>query len=185
MLLLGKCRSCGHKIGPTPLLIELAAIALGAISVLLLPPSEALAASIFGWLLLPLIILDYQHYWLPDRLIIPLAIAGLLAGPTLTSSMTWSDRGAGLLAGFGVLEAIRLGFKRWRGYHGMGAGDPKLFGVLGIWMGWQTLPIILLGASAIGLCLALVTRLMFARPPDLLPFGSYLCAAAFLFVTLG
>lgn len=168
-----------------PLLVELAAILLGAIPVVLMVPEQAVAASIFGWLLLPLIILDYRHYWLPNRLIVLLATAGLLVGPMLDPLITWFDRGVGLLAGFAVLEAVRLGFKRWRGYDGMGAGDPKLFGALGIWMGWQALPMILLGASAIGLCLAFVTRWVFTRPTNFLPFGSYLCAAAFLFATLG
>lgn len=168
-----------------PLLVELAAISLGVIPVVLMSPDQAMATSIFGWLLLPLIILDYRYYWLPNRLTLLLATVGLLAGPMLDPSITWFDRGVGLLAGFAILEAVRLGFRCWRGYDGMGAGDPKLFGALGIWMGWQALPIILLGASAIGLCISLVTRWVFTRPPNFLPFGSYLCAAAFLLATLG
>jgi len=167
-----------------PQLVELAAILLGAFPVLLLPAPQAVTASILGWLLLPLIILDYRHYWLPDRLIILLVISGLLAGLLLNPSITWFDRGAGLLAGFASLEAIRVGFKRWRGYEGMGAGDPKLFGALGIWVGWQALPIILLGASAIGLCVILVTRSALTQSSNFLPFGSYLCGAAYLFATL-
>lgn len=184
MLLRGKCRSCGQKIGAMPLFVELAAILLGAIPVLLLPETQAVATSVFGWLLLPLIILDYRHLWLPDRLIMLLVIAGLLAGLLLDPSIIWFDRGAGLVAGFATLEAIRIGFKRWRGYEGMGAGDPKLFGALGIWLGWQALPFILLGASFIGLCLVLVTRSGLAQSRNLLPFGSYLCGAAYLFATL-
>jgi len=183
LLLRSKCRACGQKIGAMPQLVELAAIVLGTVPVLLLPGPQAVAASVFGWLLLPLIILDYRYYWLPDRLVILLAISGLFVGLLLDSPITWFDRCAGLIAGFGTLEAIRVGFKRWRGYDGMGAGDPKLFGALGIWLGWQALPIVLLGASAIGICI-FVARSALTQSSNFLPFGSYLCGAAYLFAML-
>jgi len=183
-LLKGKCRACGKKIGALPLTVEVVAIAVGTFPILFLPPIQAIGAAVFGWLLLPLVVLDWRHFWLPDRLLILLAIAGPFAGLMLNPSLTWFDRGAGMVAGFVTLEAIRVGFKRWRGYEGMGAGDPKLFGALGIWVGWQALPIILLGASVIGLCLILVTRTKNTQSRNLLPFGSYLCGAAYLFATL-
>jgi leader peptidase (prepilin peptidase)/N-methyltransferase len=183
-LLKGKCRACGKKIGALPLTVEVVAIAVGTFPILFLPPIQAIGAAVFGWLLLPLVVLDWRHFWLPDRLLILLAIAGPFAGLMLNPSLTWFDRGAGMVAGFVTLEAIRVGFKRWRGYEGMGAGDPKLFGALGIWVGWQALPIILLGASAIGLCLILATRTKNTQSRNLLPFGSYLCGAAYLFAIL-
>jgi leader peptidase (prepilin peptidase)/N-methyltransferase len=117
-------------------------------------------------------------------LLILLAIAGPLAGLLLNPSVTWFDRGVGMVAGFASLEAIRVGFKRWRGYEGMGGGDPKLFGALGIWVGWQALPMILLGASAIGLTLILVAHTTRTQSRNLLPFGSYLCGAAYLFAMM-
>lgn len=184
VLLKGKCRACGEKIGAMPLLVEVVAISIGTVPAVFLPPIQAIGAAIFGWLLLPLFVLDWRHFWLPDRLLILLAISGPLAGMLLNPSLTWLDRGVGMAAGFASLEAIRISFKRWHGYEGMGAGDPKLFGALGIWVGWQALPIILLGASAIGLCLILVTRTTLTQSPNLLPFGSYLCGSAYLFATL-
>jgi leader peptidase (prepilin peptidase)/N-methyltransferase len=184
ILLKGKCRACGRKIGALPLIFEVTAILVGTFPILELPPIQAIGAAVFGWLLLPLLFLDWRHFWLPDRLLILLAIAGPLAGLLLNPSVTWFDRGVGMAAGFVSLEAIRVGFKRWRGYEGMGAGDPKLFGALGIWVGWQALPMILLGASAIGLGLILVTRTTRTQSPNLLPFGSYLCGAAYLFSTV-
>jgi len=184
ILLKGKCRACGRKIGALPLIFEVTAILVGTFPILFLPPIQAIGAAVFGWLLLPLLFLDWRHFWLPDRLLILLAIAGPLAGLLLNPSVTWFDRGVGMAAGFVSLEAIRVGFKRWRGYEGMGAGDPKLFGALGIWVGWQALPMILLGASAIGLGLILVTHTTRTQSRNLLPLGSYLCGAAYLFATV-
>lgn len=184
ILLKGKCRACGKKIGALPLIFEVTAILIGTFPILFLSPIQAVGAAVFGWLLLPLVFLDWRHFWLPDRLLMLLAIAGTLAGLLLNPYVTWFDRGVGMFAGFVSLEAIRVGFKRWRGYEGMGAGDPKLFGALGIWVGWQALPMILLGASAIGLGLILVTRTTRTQSRNLLPFGSYLCGAAYLFATV-
>jgi len=184
ILLKGKCRACGKEIGALPLIFEVTAILVGTFPILFLSPIQAVGAAVFGWLLLPLVFLDWRHFWLPDRLLILLAIAGPLAGLLLNPSVTWFDRAVGMAAGFVSLEAIRVGFKRWRGYEGMGAGDPKLFGALGIWVGWQALPMILLGASAIGLGLILVTRTTRTQSRNLLPFGSYLCGAAYLFATV-
>lgn len=184
ILLKGKCRACGKEIGALPLIFEVTAILVGTFPILFLSPIQAVGAAVFGWLLLPLVFLDWRHFWLPDRLLILLAIAGPLAGLLLNPSVTWFDRAVGMAAGFASLEAIRVGFKRWRGYEGMGAGDPKLFGALGIWVGWQALPMILLGASAIGLGLILVTRTARTQSRNLLPFGSYLCGAAYLLSTV-
>ena len=115
ILLKGKCRACGKKIGALPLIFEVVAILVGTFPILFLPPIQAIGAAVFGWLLLPLVFLDWRHFWLPDRLLILLAIAGPLAGLLLNPSVTWFDRGVGMAAGFVSLEAIRVGFKRWRG----------------------------------------------------------------------
>ena len=68
--------------------------------------------------------------------------------------MALPDRLIGAAAGYGALTLVRLGYRRLRGREGMGGGDPKLLGALGAWMGWQTLPLILLIASGTALMLA-------------------------------
>jgi leader peptidase (prepilin peptidase) / N-methyltransferase len=180
LLLRGKCRNCGQPIGLRPLAIELVAASIGAVSAILFPADQAIAAAIFGWLLLPLIILDFDHLWLPDRLILMLAVAALIAGPALAPEVRWPDRAIGLLCGFASLEIIRRAYLAYRQREGMGAGDPKLFGAIGLWLGWQALPLILLVASLIGLgCVAAQVR-----HPSLqtaaFPLGSYLGIASFL-----
>ncbi len=182
IFLKGKCRECGHNIGFQPIAVELVAASVGAVSCLLLPASQALAAAVFGWSLLPLIILDYKHLWLPDRLVVLLIIAGLLFGPLLTPVVSASDRAIGALAGFFSLEIIRLTYKISRNRDGMGPGDPKLFGALGIWLGWQSLPLTLLIASAIGLGILITARAATIRNQSIFPFGSYLAVAGYLMV---
>ena len=184
-LLRGKCRNCGQKIGADTALAESAGILIGVISVALLPADQALAAAMFGWLLLPLVILDYRHLWLPDRLILLLAATGVLVSALLLPDLDWTSRVAGAAAGFLSLELIRLAYKRFRGIEGMGAGDPKLFGALGIWLGWQALPVTLLLASALGLGFILLMRRRAAGHDTALPMGSYLAVAAYLVAVFG
>ena len=177
-VLQGRCRSCRQKIAAETIAIELVAASIGAVSVLAFPEGQALAAAIFGWLLLPLIILDYSHLWLPNRLVLLLAVTGLFVGPMLLPEVMLVDRVIAALSGFLCLEAIRLAFKIFRGHEGLGAGDPKLFGALGLWLGWEAMPITLLLSSVIGLAVALSTRQSSGQIRSAFPFGSYLAVAA-------
>jgi leader peptidase (prepilin peptidase)/N-methyltransferase len=164
---------------------ELTAALIGAVSVLLLPAEQAIAGAVFGWLLLPLVVLDHQHLWLPNRLVLLLAVMGVLVGPMLTPDIAWTGRATGMLVGFLSLEIIRQAYKFFRKHDGMGAGDPKLFGALGIWLGWQALPITLLIASVIGLALVSSLHVITKYQRDALPFGSFLGVAAFAIVLIG
>ena len=83
------------------------------------------------------------------------------------------------------MEFIRQAYKFFRKHDGMGAGDPKLFGALGIWLGWQALPITLLIASAIGLTVVSNLHIIAKHQRDALPFGSFLGVAAFAVVLIG
>lgn len=179
VLLNGKCRNCDGEIGSQSLFIELSALVIGAVSILIFPQGQALAAAIFGWLLLPLVMLDFDHFWLPNRLVLLLAITGLFAGPLLAADVAWLDRAIGALLGFLSLEAVRLVYRKYRHRDGMGAGDPKLFGALGIWLGWQMLPMTLLWASVLGLIFFGRACLARDRRTAALPLGAYLAIAAY------
>jgi leader peptidase (prepilin peptidase)/N-methyltransferase len=90
-------------------------------------------------------------------------------------------RATGALAGFAVLWLIAAGYRRFAGRDGMGAGDPKLLGAIGAWLGWAALPLVVLGASLLGLALVAFDQL---RGRDLardtmLPLGALLAAVAF------
>jgi leader peptidase (prepilin peptidase) / N-methyltransferase len=177
LALRGKCRTCKAPIGYMSPATEGAALALGLIPALLLPAGEAVAAALLGWLLLPLILLDLRHYWLPDRLILLLALAALPVALLLMPEPRWPDRLIAAAIAFIALEAIRRAFRALRGVDGMGAGDPKLFAAIALWTGWQALPFILLSASIVGLAHALVRG---RSEQTQFPFGAYLGGAAIL-----
>lgn len=169
----GRCRACGTAIDPIHFEVEICAAIVGAAALGLAPGPSGLALALFGWLLLPLAWLDWRHFWLPDRLVLPLAIGGLAFGALLGASLT--ERIIGGLAGWAALSLLSLTYKRVRGREGLGQGDPKLLGAIGLWLGWVPLAPVLMLAAALGLALALARGL---SGNDSLPFGTLLSIAA-------
>lgn len=145
----GRCRTCGAPIDRRHPTIEAAAAIIGAASLWVSPDLGGLLGAIFGWALLTLAILDSEHFWLPDALTLPLLAAGLAAGLLVDPPLV--DRLVGAVAGFAALAGIGLAYRALRGRQGLGGGDPKLFGAIGAWVGWQMLPFVLLLAALIGL----------------------------------
>ena len=180
LVLRGRCRTCHSPIGRRYPLLEAASAMIGAVAGFLFPNGEAIAAAVLGWWLLLLGVLDVEHFWLPDRLTLPLIAAGLfvafaLGSPLLTDSLI------GAAAGFLIFAGIAAAYRAYRGREGLGGGDAKLFAAAGAWLGWQQLPTVLLAAACGGLFAAL---LLFSRKADFmvqrLPFGAFLAPAIWL-----
>lgn len=135
------------------------------------------AALIFTWGLLGLSFIDLDHTLLPDHLIFPLLWLGLLISlPALFVSS--ADAIIGAVAGYSGLFLLNAIFFRITGKIGMGHGDFKLCALMGAWMGWKLLPLILLLSAVAGLvvgCIWLALRKKSIHTP--LPFGPYLACA--------
>ncbi|PXA92935.1 prepilin peptidase [Nostoc sp. 3335mG] len=181
LLLRGRCRRCGGPIAVSHVVTELAGLAIGVIAGLVAPGGEGVAGAVCGWLLVALAALDLAALWLPDRLTFGLALAAL-AGGIAGIAPDLPTRLIGGLAGFGSLWTVATLYRRLRGRVGLGGGDPKLFGAIGLWLGWQALPLVLLIASIAGLVAVAVMAAMGRRPTvtDRLPLGTLLAASAFL-----
>lgn len=176
----GRCRRCGAPIDPFHSRVEIASAAIGALALAWMPGAAGWLWALFGWLLLPLALLDARHFWLPDRLNALLAVVGLLFAGLLLDTPLF-DRWIGALAGGLVLAAIAWAYRRARGGDGMGGGDPKLVAAIGAWLGWQALPLMLLLASLGGIVWALLTHKEKGDPPLALrrvPFGLFASIAA-------
>jgi leader peptidase (prepilin peptidase) / N-methyltransferase len=176
----GQCRSCGARIPPLHLQMEIAAAALAALALVLQPNAGGIALALFWLLLLAPAVLDARHFWLPDRLILVLALGGLVLGG-FVSGEAIQHRLIGGIAGFAALWLLAHAYRRFRGRDGLGLGDSKLLGAIGLWTGWMALPPILLLASAIGLAVALAqgrSRL------EQMPFGTLLIVATIVSTAL-
>jgi leader peptidase (prepilin peptidase)/N-methyltransferase len=175
----GRCRSCEAPIDPRHWQIELACAALGVISGIAIPGPIGVVGAVFGWLLLALAALDVAEFWLPDALTGTLAAAGLAS--IAVARPDWSDRLIGGAAGFVSLWLIAFAYRRLRGRDGLGGGDPKLFGAIGLWVGWAMLPFVLLLACTVGLGAVLTARLrgQTITATDYVPFGALMAIAAY------
>jgi leader peptidase (prepilin peptidase) / N-methyltransferase len=174
----GRCSKCAAPIGRTQIFAELAAMVIGAAAILWLPPQDALRFALMAWLLLPLIILDFRYFWLPDSLVAALAISGLVSGLLLVPDYNWGlHLGAAAICWL-ALEGIRLGYRRLRGTDGMGAGDPKLLATLALWIAPLHLPYLLLASSGLGLIYAIARHSRDNVTENKLSFGAFLAIAA-------
>ncbi|MDP9413074.1 MAG: A24 family peptidase [Pseudomonadota bacterium] len=180
LALRGRCRRCGATIEKRYPLIEAASALIGFASGLAYSDSQALAASVLGWWLLLLGLLDFEHYWLPNRLTYPLILLGLAATAWLQPMLLLHNIiGAG--AGFALLSGMAAGYRKLRRRHGLGGGDAKLFAAAGAWLGWYTLPFVLLGSAVAALAVALaMPRRGGAFLVQRLPFGAFLAPAIWI-----
>lgn len=184
----GRCRACQAPI--PPILWQAEGVgALAGIAAYLSAPDPGRAGLLLVWLisLLALTLADLRAFRLPNALVLACALAGaalVLAGdgtgwPDLPTRLR--DAGIGALAGAGAFWLIRTGYSLLAGREGMGLGDVKLMGALGLVLGLQTLPIAVLMAAVAALCLALMRAARRGRTLNRLgrvPFGAALAVAA-------
>ncbi|WP_029724452.1 prepilin peptidase [Sphingomonas sp. UNC305MFCol5.2] len=177
----GRCRGCGAPIHPSHLITELLGLAIGVAAGVAMPGPGGVAGAVFGWLLLALAALDLAAFWLPNLLTGSLAAAGLATG-ALGIPPAMDARLIGGIGGYAALAAVAAAYRLIRGRQGLGGGDPKLFGAIGCWLGWQALPMVLLAGASIGLAavLGFVSAGRKVTGTDRMPFGVMLAAAAWL-----
>lgn len=157
-----------QPIGRAWWVIALAAGALVSWHSLLSPAANAPAMSA-GWLgqhafigafvalLVALTRIDLTTRLLPDPLTAGLVLSGLLFHWLFeTGQLLAGIQGAAL--GYGLLWLLARLFEWLRGQEAMGRGDFFMAAGLGAWLGWKSLPMILMLASLSALIVAVVMR---------------------------
>ncbi|MGL4206794.1 MAG: prepilin peptidase [Aeromonadaceae bacterium] len=186
LCLRGRCRSCQTPISARYPLVELLTGLISLAIALTQPPGLALlGALLLSWVLVALTFIDLDKMLLPDQLTLPLLWLGLLLnlGGTFASL---TDAVIGAAAGYLLLWSLYWAFKLLTGKEGMGYGDFKLLAALGAWLGWQSLPLILILSSlvgaVVGITLIALRRHEQANP---IPFGPYLAMAGWIALLWG
>jgi leader peptidase (prepilin peptidase)/N-methyltransferase len=158
--------------------IELAALAVALSAAMVLSGWLLWASLVLGWTLLTLAAIDLRHYFLPDRLTLPLIPIGLAVAYAIDPAKL-AEHAIGAAAGIVVFALIALLYRRLRGREGLGLGDAKLLGAGGAWLGWQALPSVVALAAAIALALALAGALAGGKlsATTKIAFGPYLALA--------
>jgi len=193
LLLRARCSHCSAPISSRYPLVELLTAGLWVAALLAQPsamgpnPQPWLLAAA-GWLLLswllPLVLIDLDHLWLPE----PLCRIGLLLGLAVTAVIGFqqsSDTGRVLLfhhlvaSGIGLVgfESVSALAHKAIGRPALGLGDAKLAALLGAWLGLTGLGITVILAVFAGAVLGSIGRLSgLLGKHQPFPFGPFLAA---------
>jgi prepilin signal peptidase PulO-like enzyme (type II secretory pathway) len=150
-------------------------------AVWLAPPELSVFTAAFGWLLLALSNIDLRTQLLPDILNAVLLVLGA-SMVFLVRQDAWLMHVAGAGLGFAMLWAVETGYRRMRGRDGLGRGDAKLLGAIGVWVGATALPQVLLIASLSGLIAALIQSWLRRAPVSAstrIAFGPWIALGGF------
>lgn len=186
LFLKGKCSQCGIKISLQYPFVELFTAILTTIVVWTYGFSiQSFGAILLTWFLISLSGIDIKTQLLPDNMTLPLLWLGIVFNIFNTyTDLTSSVLGA--IFGYLSLWSVFHIFKLITGKEGMGYGDFKLLAALGAWLGWQSLPLIILLSSAVGAIIGItmiVTKLQERSTP--IPFGPYLAIAGWIAMLYG
>lgn len=182
----GRCSNCGSLISVQYPLIELLSAFVTAYILTVHGISEkALFSLIFTYSLIVLAVIDMREQILPDQITLPLVWVGLIASILgYWSNPTSAIIGASL--GYLSLWSVMHLFKWITGKEGMGYGDFKLNAAIGAWLGWQTVPTVILVSSFLGAIIGLFAIIFLGhdrRSP--FAFGPYLCLAGWVAMEWG
>jgi prepilin signal peptidase PulO-like enzyme (type II secretory pathway) len=172
----GRCHKCGRPSGAHEPIAALGGAGIVAASLAFAPAGTLFFTILLGWLLLALALIDLRMFILPDRLNLAVFALGAVM-VALTRPEVWVDHAAGAVVGYGALFSIEVLYRRLRGRDGLGRGDAKLFGALGVWLGWAGLAPAMLIASLSGILATLISALVRREPVgsgSVLAFGPWI-----------
>jgi leader peptidase (prepilin peptidase)/N-methyltransferase len=186
LLLRGACRGCGMRISFRYPAVELLAGLFTLLLVWMHGPTAAFAASFFFCsAMVVLIFTDYDHQILPNTVTIPGTVAGFLFS-LFPGGVTWVSSLIGLVLGWVAIVAVSKAYKKMRGVEGMGMGDAKMMALVGAFLGWPSVLLVLVIGSFLG-SLAGVFLLSSGRGglQAKLPFGTFLGIAGLVALFFG
>ena len=181
LLLGGKCRSCSTAISPRYPAVEAATAALFAAVVLVhgLTAQSALGLVLVA-LLVPIALIDLDLRIIPNKL----TLAGAIAAVALTAALEPSELPERLFAGAALAFVFAL--PAFIG-GGMGMGDAKLVGVLGLFLGWHAVIAIMVGlavGTAVGVFVIASQGMSRGRKAKI-PFGPFLALGGIVALLAG
>ncbi len=186
LFLRGRCRACGNRISPRYPLVELlTALVSAGVAWHFGFGWQVLGALLLSWSLIALSFIDADTQLLPDDITLPLLWLGL--GFNLFGTYaSLEDAVIGAMAGYLSLWSVFMLFRLLTGKEGMGYGDFKLLAMLGAWLGWQSLPLIIMASSLVGavfgIIMMILARLGRSQP---IPFGPYIACAGWIALLWG
>ncbi|MDE0322942.1 MAG: prepilin peptidase [Candidatus Poribacteria bacterium] len=192
LLLRGKCRQCRAKISVLYSLVELATAGLFLVMYYHFGLTlEFLLALAFIAVLLPIAVIDAQHYIIPNVII----VTGLVLGCVIVCAIAYQrtdvwyllTRLIGAVVGGAALWLVAVIGSAILRKKAMGGGDIKLMALIGLFLGaWPELAMVIgfsaLSGAVVGTAL-IVSGVKSRQSP--IPYGPFLAGAAVLVLLWG
>ena len=182
LILRGQCRDCSARISPRYPLVEAATALLCVGAVLTHSSAAAIALSVVLILILvPAALIDFEYRIIPNRLTGLGAILALVIGTALDPSGEPARLAAGAAAG-GFFLLAALAYPR-----GMGMGDVKLAGMMGLFLGSAVAGGLLVGllAGVIAGIVVMARKGVAAGRKTKVPFGPFLALGGIVAIFAG
>jgi len=189
ILNLGKCKNCKSNINISYLVVEILTAILFVYAYSLYGLNvKTLAYIIFYSGLLIIFFTDLKYYLILDKITIPLSVLGLIFtffkhnpfDVNIFSSII------GGVIGYLIIYIIRFLFFKVRKVEGMGLGDAKLFLVVGIWLGVESIYLILASSAITGAIVGSLIIYLYKKDKNFqIPYGCFIVIASALYPYLG
>lgn len=192
LFLRGKCRHCSAKISVLYPIVELGTAVLFLVMYYQFGNTlKFLHALIFISVMIPIFVIDAQHYIIPNAL----SLTGLVLGVVIVSAIAYQDKSVdylrerliGFVAGGVVIWLIAFIGSAILRKKAMGMGDVKLMAVIGLFLGaWPELPMVIalsaFSGAVIGTLLIVTGRKSRESP---IPYGPFIVGAALVVLLWG
>jgi len=188
LFLRGKCRACGGRIPFRYPVVEALAGLLSVVAMFHFGITlKGLEAMFLSLIFIAIFFIDLEFTIIPDVFTLPGVIIGFGLSFFPGGFVGWNHSLIGLLVGGGAFFLVGvLGeflFKK----EALGFGDVKFAAMLGAFLGWQNLILILILASFLGSVVGITMIYLSGRrgKSSYIPFGPFLVAGALIAVYFG
>jgi leader peptidase (prepilin peptidase) / N-methyltransferase len=191
LILRGRCRHCSESISWRYPSVE---VLTSLVSVVILlrfqnPAEYFVYFVLFSAPLIAISFIDLKHYLIPDLLSLPGIFVGTLVHVLLGPQGPVDNllqAGLGIVVGGGTLFVISWVYEKLRHREGIGGGDVKLAAMIGAFLGWQAVIIILFLSSLFGTVIGLIVLLIRRKGlSQAIPYGPFLALAAWFYLLYG
>lgn len=182
IILKGKCRNCGQKISLTYPLVE---FATGIIAILSYLKGGFSPLSIYyffiSFLLILLFFMDLKFRILPDTITLGGALFAFFYSIIFKINPPPLERLGASAAGTFLFLFLLIIYYLLKGIYGLGYGDVKLIGFIGIIFGIPEILYAIIGGSALAI-LTYIPLVLIKKRRWLIPFGTFLSIFSIIFL---
>ena len=187
LVLRGRCRHCGARIPLRYLTVEFTAGVLSLFAVYYFGLNiRGIETAFLSLIFIAIFFIDLDHTIIPDHITLPGIVLGFALSFLPGAFMRWPQSLIGILVGGGGFYLVRkIGQFVFR-KEALGLGDVKFAAMLGAFVGWQKLMLVLALASFLGSIVGIAIIVLSGKGrKTYIPFGPFLVIGAWVSIYFG